>query len=86
MGALGVRVREGVRIHRGGPAGLGVTKVVEGSAADGLLRAGDLIEEVNGQTVQSSADVGRALRKGDGTAVFVVRRKGAQMLVQVPLD
>lgn len=60
--------------------GLVVVRVADGSPADGRLRPGDLILEANGQRVKDAGDLGKHLGT-DGTALLVVQRGEAQVLV-----
>ena len=78
-GALGLALQKG-------ESGLEVTNVdPSGPAADAGIRVGDVLEEVNGQPVTSSADVRAALGKSKGKAALVLVRRGEQTLyVAVP--
>jgi S1-C subfamily serine protease len=78
-GALGLSLQ-------GGEAGLEVTNVdPSGPAADAGIRVGDVLEEINGAPVKSSADVRAALGKSKGKAALVLVRRGEQTLyVAVP--
>jgi serine protease Do len=69
-----------------GESGLQVTNVdPSGPAADAGIRVGDVIEEVNGSRVKSSADVHAALGKSKGKPALVLVRRGEQTLyVAVP--
>lgn len=53
-----------------------ITLVAGGSPADGILKAGDEIVSVNGTSVDSPADVGKEVRKGEigDTVTVEVRR------------
>ena len=63
--------------------GLVIEDVQENSrAADAGLRAGDVIEEVNRQPVQSVADLRAALEKAaDRPLLLLVTREGNQVFV-----
>ncbi|HET6899884.1 MAG TPA: Do family serine endopeptidase [Vicinamibacteria bacterium] len=78
-GALGLALQKG-------ESGLEVTNVdPDGPAADAGIRVGDVLEEVNGTPVTSSADVRAALGKSKGKAALVLVRRGEQTLyVAVP--
>ena len=60
--------------------GVVVVEVADGSPADGRLRPGDVIVEANRQKVRSGKDLSGAM-SDDGTAMLVVRRGEAQVLV-----
>jgi PDZ domain-containing protein len=64
---------------------LTVGKVIAGSAAAGLLRAGDLISKVDGKSVRTPADVRATVRKGKPgePVVFDIVRKGKPAKVTV---
>jgi serine protease Do len=63
-----------------GESGLVVTRVEpDGPAADAGFRSGDVIQEVDGQAVGSSADLKKSLAAGDRPALVLVRR-GEQSL------
>jgi serine protease Do len=56
-------------------AGLLVTRVdPDGAAADGGLRAGDVIQQVDGAPVSSADDLRKSLANGDRPALVLVRR------------
>lgn len=56
----------------------------DGRAADAGIRAGDVIEEVNRQPVQSVEDLREALRKStDRPVLLLVNREGSTMFVTV---
>jgi Do/DeqQ family serine protease len=78
-GALGLALQPG-------DSGLEVTNVdPSGPAADAGIRVGDVVEEVNGAPVKSSADVRAALGKSKGKPALVLVRRGEQTLyVAVP--
>jgi serine protease Do len=78
-GALGLALQPG-------DSGLEVTNVdPSGPAADAGIRVGDVLEEVNGAPVKSSADVRAALGKSKGKPALVLVRRGEQTLyVAVP--
>jgi Do/DeqQ family serine protease len=78
-GALGLALQPG-------DSGLEVTSVdPSGPAADAGIRVGDVLEEVNGAPVRSSADVRSALGKSRGKPALVLVRRGEQTLsVAVP--
>lgn len=68
-----------------GAEGVVVESVRDGMPADGLLEAGDLLLKVNGQPVETPADVAAALgRAGDRLSV-VVARGDEERLVVIPL-
>lgn len=62
-----------------------VDKVLSGSPATGKLAAGDIIESVNGQVVNSISDLRAALAKNgvDKPAAFVYLRKGIRFPVSI---
>jgi Do/DeqQ family serine protease len=73
-GALGLSVRPG-------DSGVEVTDVdPSGPAADAGIRAGDVLEEVNGTPVRSSSDLRAALAKSKGKPALVLVRRGDQSL------
>jgi serine protease Do len=73
-GALGLALQPG-------DSGLQVTNVdPSGPAADAGIRVGDVLEEVNGTAVKSSADVRAALGKSKGRPALVLVRRGEQTL------
>jgi Do/DeqQ family serine protease len=78
-GALGLSVQAG-------DSGVEVTAVdPSGPAADAGIREGDVLVEVNGLPVRSSADVRSALGKSKGKAALVLVRRGDQTIyVAVP--
>ena len=78
-GALGLSVQPG-------DSGVEVTNVdPSGPAADAGIRVGDVLEEVNGTAVRSSADIHSALAKSKGKPALVLVRRGDQTLyVAVP--
>jgi serine protease Do len=78
-GALGLGLRPG-------DSGVEVTAVdPDGPAADAGIRVGDVLEEVNGNAVRSSADVRTALGKSKGKpALVLVRRDDQTLYLAVP--
>lgn len=81
---LGIRVRPASELRGyAGKSGVVITSVASGSPAEAGLRAGDRIIECNGRTVGSSRDLAKAL-SAEGAPVFVVDRRGTQMLVELP--
>ena len=78
-GALGLSVApadSGVEVTRIDPSG---------PAADAGIRAGDVLEEVNGKPVRSAADLRAALaRSGRKPALLLVRRDDQTLYVAVP--
>jgi len=78
-GALGLGLRAS-------DSGLEVTAVdPSGPAADAGIRVGDVLEEVNGNAVRSSADVRTALGKSKGKpALVLVRRDDQTLYLAVP--
>jgi serine protease Do len=78
-GALGLSVQPG-------DSGVEVTNVdPSGPAADAGIRVGDVLEEVNGTPVRSSADIHSALARSKGKAALVLVRRGDQTIyVAVP--
>lgn len=69
----------------GNVKGLVVTQVDPmGPAADAGLQAGDVIEQINHQPVQSTADVGPALEKsGSAPALLLVSRQGQNVFLSI---
>jgi len=90
----GLRVRDLTAAERDGAgvsAGVVVTDVRDGGAAeDAGLQPGDLIEEVGGKPVSTSAAFGRALREakaaGKRNAVLLVTRDGVTRYVPLRLE
>jgi serine protease Do len=90
----GLRVRDLTAAERDGAgvgAGVVVTEVRDGGAAeDAGLQPGDLIEEVGGKPVSTSAALGRALREakaaGKRNAVLLVTRDGVTRYVPLRLE
>jgi len=82
----GERVRLGVRIEPD-EAGLRVTEVTHGSAAEGAgVQAGDLLVDLDGRPLKDMVDVQAALtlaHPGD-TGALVVERGGARVRLSVP--
>ncbi|HEV7502469.1 MAG TPA: Do family serine endopeptidase [Vicinamibacteria bacterium] len=78
-GALGLAVTSG-------DSGVEVTSVdPSGPAADAGIRAGDVLEEVNGAAVRSSSDLRAALGRAPGKPALVLVRRGDQTIyVAVP--
>jgi serine protease Do len=76
----------GVKAPEKGSQGVMITRVEEGSPANGLLKAGDLILECNRLPVGNATELASALKRNSKGAVFVVERKGGQVLVDVPLQ
>jgi serine protease Do len=69
---LGVEVRETT-------AGVAVERVVEGGVGHRLgLKAGDVIELVNGKAIGSIAEIAKALESDRGTAEITVQRDGGR--------
>lgn len=68
---------------------LGVTGVVvtgvqpSGRAAAAGLRAGDVIEKVDGKTVESADALSAALKSGDRPALLLVHRSGASLFLTI---
>jgi len=65
--------------------GILVERVDRGSAADGHLRAGDVIIELNQREVRSPAEVDRILRRSSGSVYFLVIRDEGQLFVPLRL-
>jgi Do/DeqQ family serine protease len=78
-GALGLAVAPG-------DSGVEVTRVdPSGPAAGAGIRAGDVLEEVNGKSVRSASDLRSALaRSDDKPALMLVRRGDQTLYVAVP--
>ena len=56
----------------------------DGRAADAVIQAGDVIEEVNRQPVQNVEDLRAALRKStDRPVLLLVNREGSSRFVTV---
>ncbi|WIB66682.1 S16 family serine protease [Curtobacterium sp. MCBD17_035] len=77
-------------VHQGFTVGstLTVSAVEPGSAADGVLREGDVIESINGRSLTHDSDAStlraRVTANGAGTAAtLVVRRDGATRTVSI---
>ena len=83
--ALGIRVLEGGAVGAEDIKGVVVTEVEDGSPADGRLRPGDVLVQVNHADVAHTEDLEKALKKNPDAALFVVRRGESQVLVVVPL-
>ncbi len=91
---MGLRVREltdGERAGAGVAAGVVITAVQEGSAAqEAGLAAGDVVEEVGGKPVASAAGFARAVREaregGKRNAVLLVTREGVTRYVPLRLQ
>ncbi len=66
-------------------AGVLVERVERGSPADGRLRAGDIILEVDRRKVEHPAEVERAFARSAGNVFLLVHRNGGQQFVMVPL-
>lgn len=66
-------------------AGVLIERVERGSIADGRLKPGDVIVEVNKRPVQSAEDVMRLIARTTGTAFLLVLRDDAQQFVLLPL-
>jgi serine protease Do len=66
-------------------SGVLVEGVKRGSLADGRLKPGDVIVEVNKKPVSSPDDVVRQLSRTSGTAFLLVLRDEAQQFVSLPL-
>lgn len=66
-------------------AGVRVVTVATGSPAEGLLRVGDVITEVNQWVVTSPAQVAEMLRRSRGNALLDVVRDGRTLRVNLPL-
>ena len=86
LSKLGISVRDGESM---GVDGLIVTAVQSSGRASGFLRPGDVILEVNHRTIATVDDLGAALgaesrTKSNGADLFVVERRGSQVLVVVP--
>ena len=66
--------------------GLVITDVdPDGAAADAGLQPGDVVKKVNGQEVQSVADLRSAIAtRKDAPALMLVSRNGATIFVAVP--
>ncbi|MBW8858138.1 MAG: PDZ domain-containing protein [Bradyrhizobium sp.] len=79
QGALGLSVQPG-------DDGVEVTQVdPSGPAADAGIRTGDVLEEINGTPVKSSADVRAAVAKSQGKPALVLVRRGDQTIyVAIP--
>ena len=69
-----------------GESGVEVTRVdPSGPAADAGIRAGDVLEEINGTPVKSSSDVRSAVAKSQGKPALVLVRRGEQAIyVAIP--
>ena len=76
----------GVRINTDGVMVLGMGSFLgeDGQAhrpSDGVLRAGDLIFQVNDTTIKSKEDLSRLVAKSTGDITLHLRREGAEMAV-----
>jgi Do/DeqQ family serine protease len=72
---------------RRGTQGVAVESVdPDGPAARAGIQSGDVIQEVNRQTVRSASDIGAALQKsGDRPPLLLINRGGQTAYVPVPL-
>ena len=88
-GRLGVDVQEltdQLGEYFGATTGVLVTRVHDGSAAKTAgLKAGDVITEINGQAVRTTADIQRRLLNADGKASVTIIRDRKPMTIDVPL-
>jgi serine protease Do len=85
---LGVTLRPispQVKADLGVPGGVTVEGITESSPAQGFLRPGDVILEVNRWPVTTPEDVDTLLQKANGTALFLIQRGDAQQFVAVPI-
>jgi serine protease Do len=78
-----VTAKEASRL--GIPAGVEVENVTKGSAAEGFLRPGDVILEINHWPVATTADVDDLLARSSGAALLLVQRGDARRYVQLRL-
>ena len=82
---LGVALRDPASVGLRRARGLVVVEVDRNGPASERLRAGDRIVEANGRSVDDPSDLAAALGEGAGAVLLVVERRGAQVLVDVPL-
>jgi serine protease Do len=85
LGLVMVPLSPALAAESGLKAGVLVERVERGSVADGRLRPGDVIVEVNKRPVESSDDVVRLLARTTATAFLLVLRDDAQQFVSLPL-
>ncbi len=82
-----VQVARGLGMERGGSAsGLVVTEVDEESPAEGKLRKGDVILEVNRVRVQTVDDLEKALSHSQSPILVLLERDGLQRFEAIPLE
>ncbi len=74
----------GLECESAAGGGVVVRDVASDSPADGKLREGDRIIEVNGHRVRALDDFTTALHKRSKHIVFVVQRQGRRLFVAVP--
>ena len=87
LAKMGLTLEPAGRYHAAqGISGLIVTGVERDGSAEGRLRAGDVVVEINGAAVRTVDEANKALAKGDDPALFVVSRERSQRLVAVPLS
>lgn len=84
--ALGVSLADPSSMGLRGKDGLVVVQVDRGGPSADRLRAGDRIIEATGRSVRDQADLAAALAEAEGAVLLVVERRGAQVLVDVPLE
>ena len=96
-GGMMGRARLGVRIESLNPdlaayfgsrdaKGALVLDVVDGSAAEKAgIRAGDVIQRVDGKAVESAEDLSEVVRSSDGAAAITLMRHGARQTVRAEL-
>ena len=96
-GGMMGRARLGVRIESLNPdlatyfgsrdaKGALVLDVVDGSAAEKAgIRAGDVIQRVDGKAVESAEDLSEAVRSSEGAAAITLMRHGARQTVRAEL-
>ena len=86
VGDLGVGLRElspAVAAETGATTGVLVERVLRGSPADGRLRAGDVIVEVNRRPVATPDEVEAIVRASRGRVTLLVLRDRAQHFVVI---
>jgi serine protease Do len=85
-GKRGATGRLGIEVEPGPKGALIVSGVTDDRPADGRLRPGDRIVEVNGRVARTADELERALSLNRRHSVLVVCRGNARFYVAIPLD
>jgi serine protease Do len=83
---LGIGIRELEPRDHNDLTGVGISRIEPGGRADGRLRTGDLILQIDGRDMRTVRDVQGAIRDGKEVLIFLVERDGQKTRVEIPLS